>query len=264
MEFRCILTHTAVLALLPFANAGFCSAQGVVGDTSRIPPLPPRENVPCILTFLSPLLLPKLVQDEVRLKEYIRSGKLAADKGPYNDLFAVDLIFDRALRLSWNNVFEALFISFLAVMDHDRFGVRLPVVGIVLWFPLTSEFRGEYEKRIEALPRRLYRDSPTDKAGDRDKLQHFFGSALLTYMTESAESAERLGDFVEWGEDEFIVGGVSDDRDVQANRNGQRFGIELLANPAARPSASFRSASLAAAAAHSVRHVWICIPWEAQ
>ena len=37
------------------------------------------------------------------------------------------------------------------------------------------------------------------------------------------------------------MGGVNDDRDVRANREGQRFGLRLLSDPGAFPS-SFLSA----------------------
>ena len=261
MGFRWFPTRVPVLAGVFLLSSGLCGAQVVAPDSVV---LPPRDDIPGILTFLSPLLLPKVIQDEARLKEYIRSGELSADRGTYSDLYGVDLIFDRAVRLSWNNLFEALFISFVSVLDHDRFGIRLPIVGILLWFPLTSEFHEEYLERINALPRRLYSDSPRNAPGDRDKLQHFFGSALLAYLTESDNSAERIGNFIEWGEDKFIVDGVFDERDVRANRDGQRFGIGLLSTPDLRPSTILRADSLALGAVLPGRQGRISIPWEVQ
>jgi hypothetical protein len=124
-------------------------------------------------------------------------------------------------------------------MDHQRVGVRLPLIGAILWFPLTSEFGGEFRARVDALPSRLYADTPPGRGGDRDKLQHFFGSAFLTAVTESAESADRVGLFIEWGEERFIVGGLNDERDVRANRQGERFGLHLLSDPDTRPSRFF-------------------------
>jgi hypothetical protein len=204
-----------------------------------LPPLPPRENVPAVLTFLSPILLPKVFQDCFVLREYVRSGELAAARRAYGDLYAVDCVFDRAMRLCWNNVYESLLVSTFALMDHRRFGVRLPLPGPVLWFPLTSEFERDFRARVDSLPSHLYRDTPPGREGDRDKLQHFFGSAFLTAMTESPEEADRFGLFVEWGEDLFIVGGVSDERDVRANRQGERFALRLLTDHDTRPSAFF-------------------------
>jgi hypothetical protein len=73
-------------------------------------------------------------------------------------------------------------------------------------------------------------------AGDRDKLQHFFGSAFLSYSFESSGSAERVGDAIELGEESFVVGGVSDERDGRANHHGQMFGLTLLRDEDVRPS----------------------------
>jgi hypothetical protein len=208
------------------------------GQTS-LPPLPPREQVPAVMTFLSPLLIPKVFQDCWMLREYVRSEELASERGAHGDLYAVDCVFDRAMRLCWNNVYEALLVSAFALMDHEKFGIRLPLVGAVLWFPLTSEFPGEFRARVGALPSRLYADTPPGHEGDRDKLQHFFGTAFLTAITGSAGGADRFGLFIEWGEERFIVGGVNDERDVRANRQGERFGLHLLSDPDTRPSLFF-------------------------
>ncbi len=192
-----------------------------------------------MLTFLSPLLVPKVFQDCYRLRDYVRSVELSHVRAAYGDLYAVDCVFDRAMRLSWNNVYEALLVSAFALMDHHRVGVRIPLIGAVLWFPLSSEFYDDFRARVDSLPSHLYPDTPPDRGGDRDKLQHFFGSAFLTALTESPEGADRFGLFIEWGEELFIVGGVNDDRDVRANREGQRFALRLLADPDARPSRFF-------------------------
>ena len=239
MRLVCLLRGACVAGFL----GGFTAhAQ----DTLSVPSLPPRDREPDLLAALSPFLFPKIVQDGHRLKEYIRSAEFAESRNTRGDLYAVDLLFDGALRSSWNNPDEALLITFVAVMDHRTFGVRLPVVGELLWFPLTSEFNEEFSARVAALPSRLYPDTPPTPAGDRDKLQHFFGSALLTFLTESPDAAERVGLFVEWGERLFIVGGVYDERDLRANRQGQRFARRLLADPAALPSVSLQEKDLPA------------------
>lgn len=186
------------------------------------------DDIPEIVSFYSPLIVPKIIQDGYRLKDFICGEEFARLRHQYGDVYAVDAIFDRALRLSWNNVYQALLISFVATMDHRNFGVDLPVVGPILWFPLTSEFPDEFTARVDALPSRLYRDSPDTRAGDRDKLQHFFGSALVTYVFESRDAAERVGDFIEMGEERLIVDGALDERDFRANRQGQEFAVRLL------------------------------------
>lgn len=227
------------IAVLP---AALVDAQGVRGKamSGQPPVFAQRPEIPAGLSFFAPFFLPKVLQDNYRLKQYVLGDEFAEFRHEYGDVYAIDALFDMAMRLSWNNVYEALLISFVATMDHNKFGVRLPFVGALLWAPLTSEFSEEFSERLRALPSRLYPDSPPE--GDRDKLQHFFGSALITFLTESREASERVGYFVEWGEDRFIVGGTMDDRDMRANRQGQQYGLRLLQDSSARPSEFFRFA----------------------
>jgi len=216
-------------------------ARGEGVDTSAVnkPLFPPYEDIPEAVSFLAPFIVPKIFQDCARLKEYILSEEFQRFRQMHGDVLAVDAVFDRAVRLSWNNDYEALFISLFATMDHRNFGVRFPFLGALLWLPLTSEFQDEFEARISALPKALYPDTPSGPAGDRDKLQHFFGSAFFTFLLESAQAADRLGSFVELGEEMFIVGGVNDARDVRSNRQGEQFGLALLRDRTVRPSVFF-------------------------
>jgi hypothetical protein len=194
------------------------------------------EEYPVAVSFFAPFFIPKIFQDEYRLKEYICSEEFASFRRTYGDLNAVDAIFDRALKLSWNNVYEALLLSLVCTLEHRNFGLRLPVIGPLVWLPLTSEFPDAFLYRVSALPVRIYEDTPPGANGDRDKLQHFFGSALVAYLTESREGAQRVGTFVEWGEDRFVVDGSLDQRDLRANVQGQDFGMWLLSDTNVRPS----------------------------
>ncbi len=222
--------------------ASWAWAQSVspVPEKGESPEFDPPAEVPQFLTAIAPVLIPVVIANGVQLKQYIVGEEFAHFRQKYGDLYAVDAVFNRAMRLSWNNVYEALLISFVATMDHARVGLRLPLIGPLFWFPLTSEFPDEFRRRVDALPKRLYPDTPNDRAGDRDKLQHFFGSALLAGVSDSRAAADRVGNFVEWGEDLFIVDGVLDERDVRANRQGQDFGLRLLEDPWARPSQFIR------------------------
>jgi hypothetical protein len=204
----------------------------------------PQNDVPGIVSSVAPLFFPKVIQDDYQLKEYIRSDEFAGIRRQHGDLYATDALFRKALRLSWSNVYEALFISFIATLEHRKFGVRFPIVGPVLWLPLTSEFPEDFQTRVDALPSRLYPDTPSNTAGDRDKLQHFFGSAFLTYLLGSREPAERIGSFIEWGEDKFVVDGEFDERDVRTNRQGQEFGVHLL-NEGTEPPSTFMHVAVA-------------------
>jgi len=195
-----------------------------------------------LASALSVILIPKIFADVTSLRDYIRSEEFAGVRAELGDLQAVDAIFEEASRLCWGNRGEALFAATMATMDHRRVGVRTPVLGAFLWFPLTSEFEDDYDERVKHLPTALYPDSPPGPAGDRDKLQHFFGSAFLAFLSTSTETADEAGRFVEWGEGAFIVEGVSDDRDYRADRHGQDFGMRLLSDPFAQPSASLHLA----------------------
>jgi len=210
----------------------------------EIPGLLAHDDVPEGVAFVASLVPPKVLMDESALKAYIVSEDFSQARQRYGDLYAVDVLFDRALSLSWGNRYEALLIAFTATMDHRSFGIRLPLLGPLLWLPLTSEFPDEFRRRRDALPVMLYTDTPPGRYGDGDKLQHFFGSAFIAFLLESAEAAERVGDFVEWGEDKFVVDGALDSRDIRANRQGERFGLALLADPAARPSVSMMKENL--------------------
>ena len=210
-----------------------CLASGQTPDTSGAEH---GATYPLAVTFFAPLFLPKVLQDEYRLKEFICSDDFVTIRRTKGDVHAVDELFGRALQLSWNNVYEALLLSFVCSVEHRNFGVKLPLLGSLLWLPLTSEFPEEFARRVNSLPSQLYPDTPKGRAGDRDKLQHFFGSAFLTYVCESPDAAKRVGMFIEWGEDKFIVDGSLDDRDIRSNAEGQHFGERLLRGASPVPS----------------------------
>ncbi|HCV41921.1 MAG TPA: hypothetical protein DGH68_00435 [Bacteroidetes bacterium] len=213
-----------------------CSVVTLAQGQDVQPKFDAPEEYSVAVSFFAPVFIPKFLQDEYRLKEYICSEEFASFRLAYGDLNAVDAIFDRAMKLSWNNVYEGLLLSFLCTLEHRNFGVKLPLLGPLVWLPLTSEFQDEFRHRVNALPVRIYDDTPPGMHGDRDKLQHFFGSAFVTYMTESREAAERMGTFIEWGEDRFVVDGSLDQRDLRANVQGQNFGNWLLNDASVLPS----------------------------
>lgn len=193
----------------------------------------------CLLALFPPLL----VQHGNELKEFIRSDEFVRLRKEHGDIRAVDAIFVRAMRLTDNNTGVSLLLSAVATFDHDVVGVNVPLLSIV--FPLTSESDEEFRLRRERLPRKIYGDTPAGGAGDRDKLQHFFGSAFLTFTLESPETAGRFGDFVERGEEALIIGGAFDDRDYRANRQGQLFGTALLEDIRRFPSDFLRAVIVA-------------------
>jgi hypothetical protein len=137
----------------------------------------------------------------------------------------MDYIYLNALKIADHNITRALFLSMIAALDHQNVDLKVPVVG-TLGLPLTFEEDSLFKARYRNLPSRLYVDTPPE--GDKDKLQHFFGSAYIAFASESRELARTSGDLIEWGEAQFVVGGVDDPRDRRSNKQGERFGHDLL------------------------------------
>lgn len=186
------------------------------------------------LGFLLPYFPPFFIQYGIELKSFIRNRTFQEIRQSYGDLKAVDAIFIKAMKLTNDNTAVALLISTIACFDHRIFGLKVPV--FLLFFPLSNESEEEFKQRVENLPKNIYIDSPLNRFGDRDKLQHFFGSAFIAYVFESGETSERFSDFIERGEKAIIIDGVLDKRDIRANRHGQEFGLNLLINKHQMPS----------------------------
>jgi hypothetical protein len=177
--------------------------------------------------------LPPLFRDEALLKRYLRDERFYDLRKSYDDTLAVDAIYDRAMLIAEGSIGHALLISTLAVMDHRRLGFRFPLIG-ALYFPLTFESDSLFRRRRTHLPKKVLNDNP--RASDKDKLQHFFGSAYITYATGSNLIAEWIGDLLETGEDRFVLGGRDDVRDRLANEKGRTFGSMLIRFPDLLPS----------------------------
>lgn len=200
------------------------------------PPLdyePSERTSFSVFRLVRNLVLSRFVKDEMDLKRYIRDGRFLEIRRYYGDLVAVDAIYQKAVQLVDYNVRDALLIAFFATMDHRRVGVKIPLLGSI-YLPLTAESDSLFTARWANLPSRF--SGGGEFGGDRDKLQHFFGSAYIAYASRSPDVAAIAGSFVEWGESNFIVGGLSDWRDRQANERGRLFGMALEENPRVLPS----------------------------
>lgn len=178
-------------------------------------------------------LLPNLFQHQVRLKEYIRDPRFYALRKEYDDSLAVDAIFDHAMLLSEGNAKEALWICLFSVMDHRSMGFRVPLIGTI-YLPLTFESDSVFKVRRTNLPKKVLNDMVV--TSDKDKLQHFFGSAFLAYETNSNSFVEWVGNLLEIGENKFVVGGNDDPRDKMANAKGREFGLGLQKDNSLLPS----------------------------
>ncbi len=180
--------------------------------------------------------LPPVFRDESTLKRYIRDPRFQQLRRACSDTLAVDAIFARAFEIADGTMSHALLVAALATFDHFQLGIKIPLLGAI-YLPLTIvESRKEFAERYTHLPRHVLPDVEGRRKRDRDKLQHFFGSAYLTYIFNSKAIANFFGDFVEWGEPLFIVGGDNDERDKFANHLGQEFGMRLLNGEEVMPS----------------------------
>jgi hypothetical protein len=178
-----------------------------------------------LLRFIGNAFTPDLVKETRQIRVYVRDLRFGVLMKRCGDMRAVDAIYLKALEIADHNVARCLFLALMGTLEHRNVDLMVPIIG-PLGVPLTFEEDSLFNARFGNLPSRLYVDTPRE--GDRDKLQHFFGSAYLAYASESRDLARSAGNLVEWGEAQFVVGGIDDARDRRANKQGERFGHDLL------------------------------------
>jgi len=231
-----------VIPLLVLAAATTARAQPADDSLSSYLRFEDPFPLACLVTLLPPFF----IQHGLELKEFVASSTFRKLRKLYGDRRAVDAIYIRAMQLTDNNTGIALLLATIATTDHRVVSLKVPLFRLA--FPLSNESEEEFTRRVRNIPSALYDDGPA--GGDRDKLQHFFGSSFLTLLFESPQPAGRIGEFIEEGEEALIEGGMRDDRDRRANVQGQQFGLVLLDDNRRLPSeflslklASRRSAS---------------------
>ena len=126
-----------------------------------------------------------------------------------------------------------------AAVPYREIPVVLPLVGTVLYYPLTSAEEDIFNKKNDNLPRYLLYDSPQGDYGDKDKIAHFFGSAFLSYTGKVFDLGTAIGYFVEVFEESFKVQSSIDERDLLVNELGNYFGEALKNNKSILPSRFF-------------------------
>ena len=194
-----------------------------------------RDKGFSIGTFVSDIFTPQIILDTKHVREYIRDGRFQVLRNRCGDMRTIDAIYLKSLKIADFNIARALFLSFMAVLEHRKVDVKMPIFNS-LALPLTFEEDSVFSARIKNLPTQVYPDSPIGPNGDNDKLQHFFGSAYLVFASESPGLTHATGDFVEWLEAKIIVGGTDDPRDKRANKQGKGFGRDLLVVKTLLPS----------------------------
>jgi hypothetical protein len=184
-------------------------------------------------SYISETFTPQILSDSKRMREYISDERFNILRMQCGDMRAVDAIYLKALKIGEYNIARALFLSLVAVLDRRKVEVKLPIISSIE-LPLSLESDSIFTKRFKHLPSKVYSDTPNE--GDKDKLQHFFASAYLTFVSEAPKLARSTGNLVEWGEAKIVVGGTDDPRDKRANKHGEKFGRDLIVVKTLLPS----------------------------
>ncbi|MBR9979106.1 MAG: hypothetical protein KFH87_13560 [Bacteroidetes bacterium] len=154
------------------------------------------------------------------------------------DLRRLDAMYLHAVYLAEGDPYLALFALSFATLPYHTFPARIPLLGINITVPVSTERREAFERRLRNLPGLLLSDTPAYL--DRDKIPHFFGSAWLQCVTKNRHITEAAGELLELAEELFKLEGARDERDVFVNQLGAAFGIALQKQRAVLPSDFFR------------------------
>jgi hypothetical protein len=173
------------------------------------------------------------------ISEFIASDYFKELKNSSSDLALTDTIYLRAVHYKNYNYSEALLALTFAVIPYKSVPVKIPLLGIKLNFPLTSDCDSIFLLKNRNLPKEFYDDTPNGNYGDKDKLAHFFGSAYISYISRIFDLGNLIGYFVESFEDKFKVQSAVDPRDMRTNTLGQLFGRILKINKEILPSDVF-------------------------
>jgi hypothetical protein len=173
------------------------------------------------------------------ISEFIASNYFKELSKTNSDLALTDTIYLRAVHYKDYNYSEALLALTFAVIPYKSVPVKIPLIGIKLNFPLTSDCDSIFVLKNRNLPKKFYDDTPAGNYGDKDKLAHFFGSAYISYTSRIFDLGNLIGYFVESFEDKFKVQSAVDPRDMRTNTLGQLFGRILKINKEILPSDVF-------------------------
>ena len=176
-----------------------------------------RNSVPIFLR----ILLPPGIREGYALRAYFGGEDFVRFAKGESDQERMDVILFDAEKLTHGARSISLLAAAFGVFEHRYIPLKMP--GFVLSIPLTSETEERFHLRVSHLPEHIYRADMNDV----DKLQHFFSSAWLKSALGMDWLVSLAGDFVEIGEETFLVGGSNDPRDKHANADGLSFGRRL-------------------------------------
>lgn len=189
-----------------------------------------------ILTISLSAQQSKLSRYVNHISAYIASENFNNLKNKIGDIAASDSIYSDALKAADFHYSEALLALMFATVPYREVPVQIPIINIVLNYPLLSTDEETFHKKNNNLPRYLFLDSPASDYGDKDKPAHFFGSAFLSYESRFFDLGELIGYFVEAFEESFKVQSAIDFRDLDVNEYGRLFGKLLRKNKNLLPS----------------------------
>ncbi len=184
-------------------------------------------------TVLRRWLLPVELNLIYDLRAHISSLPLQ-ERSREADLRRVDEIYARAVYLAEGDAVRAMLACAWATLPYHTFPARIPLLGIGLRVPVSTESKAAYNRRMARLPGKLFADSP--RGLDRDKLPHFFGSAWLQLVTRTPDLVVAAGELLELSEAVFKLEGARDPRDIAINRLGVCFARQLQQQRDVRPS----------------------------
>ncbi|HSL90624.1 MAG TPA: hypothetical protein VK870_15075 [Ignavibacteriaceae bacterium] len=193
-----------------------------------------------ILIFLFTLSLQaqqsKLSKAVNHISEYIASEQFVELKNKIGDIAATDSIYTAAITFTGKDYPEALLSLMLATVPYREVPIQIPLINLVINYPLTSADEETFLEKNKNLPSSLFLDTPKNNYGDKDKLAHFFGSAFLSYESRFFDLGMLIGYFVEAFEESFKVQSSIDLRDLDVNEYGRLFGKILKEDKTILPS----------------------------
>ena len=159
---------------------------------------------------LTPFRLPLQMYFE-EIRDFILSLEFSKIKSESNTQ-AIDELWKKAMEI---DAYDEILATNLLVYGVYYGGGKIPY-----------ETDEERNKRVNAIPNSIYDNDEND---NRDKLQHFFGSAnsFLRYGRSLTLTAGEIKEFM----DKMVKGSKYDPGDIKANIKGVEFGLHLKSMP---------------------------------
>lgn len=189
--------------------------------------------------FTGEILLPQPIVNTYRMRDFLSDDYFKNYKIKFGDKKAIDEIYNYALWLTDNDIAQSLFIITLATLPYKKTPAKIPILNFDIMFYFSLESEDNFKRRFDNIPSHFLIDSPLNYFGDKDKLPHFFGSAFLSYISDTKLLSKYVGEMIEIGEAFFNLEGYYDERDTKMNKLGSEFGLDLVRNNLNNPSYYF-------------------------